>query len=155
MLDDTHDLKLQTWVRGAQGHREFPIQNLPLCVIASPGNQTRGGVAIGEWMVDLHALAESGILSGSALDVVRVAAEPTLNGYMALTAERRALLRQTVSKLLRSDAAPETQSRLRDCLLATDEVTLALPATIGDYSDFFAGMSSPRSGARPPAPLSW
>ncbi len=46
MIDDTHDRDLMSWVESANGHPDFPIQNLPLGVFAPPGGAPRVGVAI-------------------------------------------------------------------------------------------------------------
>jgi fumarylacetoacetase len=52
-IDETHDPKRRSWVESANGHRDFPLQNLPLGVFGPPGNfvpdaKARGGVAIGD-----------------------------------------------------------------------------------------------------------
>ena len=36
-LDETHDPKRQSWVTSANGHPDFPIQNLPVGVFSLPG----------------------------------------------------------------------------------------------------------------------
>ena len=46
-LDHTHDPKLESWVVAANGHPDFPIQNLPLGIFSPGGDAPRGGVAIG------------------------------------------------------------------------------------------------------------
>ena len=46
-LDHTHDPKLESWVVSANGHPDFPIQNLPLGIFSPGGDAPRGGVAIG------------------------------------------------------------------------------------------------------------
>ena len=40
-IDETHNPKLRSWVASANGHPDFPIQNLPLGVFTPPG----GGAA--------------------------------------------------------------------------------------------------------------
>ena len=47
-LDSTHDPALRSWVPSANGHLDFPIQNLPFCVFSPPDGEPRGGVAIGD-----------------------------------------------------------------------------------------------------------
>ncbi|HEV7995169.1 MAG TPA: fumarylacetoacetase, partial [Stellaceae bacterium] len=55
-IDETHDPKRQSWVASANGHGEFPIQNLPLGIFTPPGGGApRGGVAIGDMIFDLGA----------------------------------------------------------------------------------------------------
>ena len=54
MLDATHDPARTSWVASADGHPDFPLQNLPLGVFSPPGGgEPRGGVAIGEAILDL------------------------------------------------------------------------------------------------------
>ena len=37
MIDETHDGARQSWVASANGHAEFPLQNLPFGVFSPPG----------------------------------------------------------------------------------------------------------------------
>src|SRR5436305_931537 len=64
MIDETHDRTRQSWVASANGHAEFPLQNLPFGVFSPPGNtvpdaQPRGGIAIGDEIFDLRAAHEA------------------------------------------------------------------------------------------------
>ena len=46
-FDATHDPQRRSWVASADGHPDFPIQNLPLGVFSPPGEDiSRGGVAV-------------------------------------------------------------------------------------------------------------
>ena len=61
-LDETHDPSFTS--RGASAHTpgtDFPIQNLPFCVFRPRGSAQafRGGVAIGDRIVDLAALGDA------------------------------------------------------------------------------------------------
>ena len=47
-IDETHDPALRSWVDSANGHADFPIQNLPLGVFSVGDGGPRGGVAIGD-----------------------------------------------------------------------------------------------------------
>ena len=46
-IDETHDPALASWVDGADGHPDFPVQNLPYAIFAAPGAEPRPGAAIG------------------------------------------------------------------------------------------------------------
>jgi fumarylacetoacetase len=57
-LDETHDPKRQSWVSSANGHADFPIQNLPLGIFSAPGStKSCGGIAIGEMILALTSLS--------------------------------------------------------------------------------------------------
>jgi fumarylacetoacetase len=68
-LNKTHDPNLKSWVESAnQPDTDFPIQNLPFAIFrrAGRGEAFRGGVAIGDQILDLAALHESRVLSAAA-----------------------------------------------------------------------------------------
>ena len=71
MTDATHDEHLRSWVESADRHAEFPVQNLPFGIFAPAGGRPRGGIAIGDSILDVGGLA-----SGS---FVGMGATPKLN----------------------------------------------------------------------------
>ncbi len=83
-LDETHDPARRSWVRGADGHNDFPVQNLPLGIFSPQNDDLRGGVAIGDFIVDLPALNSKGLLAGEASDAAAAAGGPALNDLLAL-----------------------------------------------------------------------
>src|SRR5258705_13436587 len=107
-LDETPDPSRSSWVEGADGHADFPIQNLPYRVFPSRDGDRRAGVAIGERILDLRAVAAMGLLPPAGAEVLGAA---TLNRLMALPAAHRTDLRRRLSALLsetvhRKDLAP-------------------------------------------------
>ncbi len=151
MIDHTHDPSLQSWVTSANGHADFPIQNLPLGVFSPLAGAPRGGIAIGDEILDLRALHEAQLLDDEAQAACDLCAGPTLNGFLALGAAPRQALRDAISALLQegSDERPHLLHRAADCLMY-------LPATIGDFTDFFAGIHHARTTGtmlRPEHPL--
>jgi fumarylacetoacetase len=125
-LDQTHDPGLRSWVESAnEPGCEFPIQNLPLGIFKRKRGKEapRGGVAIGDQILDLAAL---GIRTG-----------PTLNGLAAMGPRAWKRLRRQLSKAL-SARAPSR--RLAKFLVPMRQAELFLPVAIGDYSDFFTGI---------------
>jgi fumarylacetoacetase len=78
-LDETHDPARVSWVQSATGHADFPIQNLPLGVFSSEGVSARGGIAIGDSILDLRALFESSLLKGDAGRAAFLASGDSLN----------------------------------------------------------------------------
>jgi fumarylacetoacetase len=153
-LDETHDPDRRSWVASALDHADFPIQNLPLGVFSPASGAPRTGVAIGEMILDLPAALAAGLFTGEALEAAQAAAGPTLNGYMALHAPARRALRRRLSAILAMGAAE--QAKAAACLHPAPACRMHLPATIGDYTDFYAGIHhAARIGAllRPDNPL--
>lgn len=141
ILNETHDPALRSWVAPAnEAGSDFPIQNLPFAVFRRKGSNEafRGGVAIGDQIVDLAALAATGVLSGDAGTAVHAAAADKLNALMALGPAAWGALRLALSRALR-EGAPE-QDALQACLVPQSEAEYSLPARIGDYTDFYTSV---------------
>src|SRR5258707_13272470 len=102
-LNETHDPKRKSWVASAEGHPDFPIQNLPLGIFSPPNGEPRGGVAIGDAILDIGAAAAAGLLSGAARLASDAAAGHTLNTVNATGAGPPHGLRQTFSEGLSAD----------------------------------------------------
>ncbi len=132
MLDETHAPGLESWVASANGHAQFPIQNLPFGVF-SDDRGPRGGVAIGEAILDLSAVAD--LLPGEARALCESAAGPTLNPLLARPAAARRALRRALSAWLAKGAEPRP-----DLLRPAVQCRLHMPAAVGDYTDFYAGI---------------
>ena len=135
-IDDTHAPDLTSWVEGADGHPDFPIQNLPLGVF-SPGDgegDPRIGVAIGDFVLDLRAASAAGGVQGPPATVME---GRTLNAYMGAPADQRLALRRSLSRLL---SEQQHEASVRPLLHAAADVRMHLPAAIGDYTDFYVGI---------------
>ena len=138
-LNATHDPARRSWVESAnRPNCDFPIQNLPLGIFRRGGGTARGGVAIGDRILDLAAAAEAGLFSGAAAAAARAAVGSHLNPLMALGPEAASALRARLSDVLRADA-PE-RGRLAEMgdrlLVPMAEAQMDLPAAIGNYTDF-------------------
>jgi fumarylacetoacetase len=137
-LDRTHDPKLESWVPSANGHADFPIQNLPLGIFSPRGMPPRGGAAIGDRILDLPAALAAGFFTGEAAEAAEAASGAELNPLLALGAgPRRALRTRLVDLLVKGN--PD-QDKLASCLHDAANCTLHRPAHIGDYTDFYVGI---------------
>ena len=137
-LDHTHDPAARSCVPGADGHPDFPIQNLPLGVFSDGDGAKRAGAAIGDQILDLAAARAAGLLTGEAARAVAAAESGDLTGMLALGAGPRRALRHQLFALLRADG-PD-RDRVPPLLHPAVSCTLHLPARIGDYTDFFVGL---------------
>jgi fumarylacetoacetase len=133
-LDETHDPARTSWVASANGHPDFPIQNLPLGVFSPEGGEPRIGAAIGDMILDLGALAEAGLLDDRWIDALM---QPTLNAWFGHGPDEGRALRRLLSDLLCAEAQ---RSAVEPHLLAQADATMHLPCAIGDYTDFYVGI---------------
>jgi fumarylacetoacetase len=142
-LAATLDPTRRSWVTSANApDTDFPIQNLPFCVVRRAGEAPRVGVAIGDELVDVSAALARDLLHGDALPAAEACREPALNVLMALGRLPARALRTQLSDLLRVGGPGEAQrATLAPALLVSQqEVELLLPATVGDYTDFYASV---------------
>jgi fumarylacetoacetase len=143
LIDQTHDVNRRSWVASANGHTEFPIQNLPFGIFSPRGGSPRGGVAIGDEILDLKEACRLDLFSGPAQNAAVAASGTTLNALMALGSMPRIALRERLSALL--DEASAERAKVENFATALLHKAAAcemhLPARIGDYTDFFASIN--------------
>ena len=141
-LDETHDPARRSWVDSANAAGgDFPIQNLPFGVFRAAGAQPRGGVAIGDQVLDVAAFAKALGFTGPAAVAAAACAEPTLNPLMTLGRAHWAALRVALSRALSQEAGWEDRrAKGMACLTPISAVALLVPARIGDYTDFYTSI---------------
>jgi fumarylacetoacetase len=142
MIDETHDRGRASWVESANGHQAFPIQNLPHGVFSPESGGARGGVAIGEKIFDISAALEVGLFSGAALEAAQYASGRSLNAWLEAAPAARRALRRRLGELLDSKAAEagRLQGIAGRLLHDAARCSMHLPARVGDFTDFFAGI---------------
>ena len=157
VLNKTHSPDLTSWVESANtDNGDFPIQNLPFAVFKRAGvnEDYRGGVAIGDQVVDLAALNAAKIFTGDAGEALNGAAKSLLNEFMAMAPKYWSALRLALSDALATGST--NQQALGACLIPQADVEYSLPCTIGDYTDFYTSIhhaTSVGSLFRPDNPL--
>jgi fumarylacetoacetase len=141
MLDHTHDPNAQSWVSSANAtDTDFPLQNLPYARMRRAGSQEdwRIGVAIGDLVLDLRLALQLGRWSSAVQVLLEPLAQGELNALMARPAADRLLLRRALFAALR-EGSPDA-GRLAAALLPQSALAFSLPAKVGDYTDFYAGI---------------
>ena len=140
-LNDTHDPDLKSWVVSSNIEgSDFPIQNLPFGICQKEDNkkQPLGCIAIGDRILVLDDCLAKCLLTDKAKVAAEAGAGPTLNPLMALGSDYWSNLRQQISVLLREGGA---EAELRDLLVSMSDVEMCMPATIGDYTDFYSSIN--------------
>ncbi|MDP2562875.1 fumarylacetoacetase [Psychrobium sp. 1_MG-2023] len=157
LLNETHNPQLSSWLDSANlPNTDFPIQNLPFAIFRVAGSEQafRGGVAIGDQIIDLAALSKLKLFDGVIAEALVACSQSTLNDFMAMPASVWSALRAALSQAL--SAGAELEGELRRCLVAQDEAEYDLPCRIGDYTDFYTSIhhaTSVGSLFRPDNPL--
>ena len=143
-LNETHDPALTSWVDSAnEPDIDFPVQNLPYGVYTDPQTgRPKVGIAIGDMILDVTAALAQGVIGGAADDAAGACNGDTLNGLMAMGGRHWSALRAAASRALRYDTeeGEAAEAVADEILVAQADVTMRLPAQIGDYTDFYASI---------------
>ncbi|KXS18113.1 Fumarylacetoacetase [Gonapodya prolifera JEL478] len=134
---------LKSFISYPETH-EFPIQNLPFGIFSTKNDAApRAGTRIGDFVVDIKAVAQAGLFDGPLLGgkAKEVFSKPTLNDFMALGRPSWREARAKLQSLL-SDSNPTLRdsAQLRSAIfVGTSDAIMHLPCDIPDYTDFYAG----------------
>src|SRR6202023_1596803 len=123
----------------------FPIQNIPFGIFKPRQGPARVGVAIGDYIVDLSVLEEAGHFKDlpmrtSAATTRGFFLQDSLNAFLELGRPAWRKAREILQHLL--DAGTPTlrdDAKLQERVFHPQaDVTMQLPARIGDYTDFYS-----------------
>lgn len=122
---------------------DFSYHNLPYGIFSTLNKPTkRPGVAIGDYVLDLQQVHH--YFTGPMMKehAARVFNNETLNEFMALTPEHWKETREYLKALLSKDTPflRDDQDLCKAVLHPMKDVEMHLPATIGDYTDFYASI---------------
>jgi fumarylacetoacetase len=131
MIDATNDPALSSWCESAQGS-DFPIQNLPLGIFSVGHRRRKAGVAIGDFVLDLLAIAD--LLDEEWREDL---SQPVLNGWLARGPEDQRALRERLQELLSDE---RYRDDVESQLIGQTEARMHVPCLVGDYTDFYVGI---------------
>ncbi|HEX8489943.1 MAG TPA: hypothetical protein VF626_02895, partial [Chthoniobacterales bacterium] len=118
----------------------FPIQNLPFGIFKPAQGGPRVGVAIGDFVLDLSVLEELGHFRSPEFQRGAVFADDALNRFVAQGRPAWRKAREVIQHLLSNETATlrDDDALRARAFHARKEVTMQLPARIGDYTDFYS-----------------
>ena len=151
-LDRSHDPGRTSWVSSANGHPEFPIQNLPYARVKHGNTPGAIAVAIGDEALLVPAAIEAGWGSDLPPGALCVGMS-ALNVFAGRPPTEWRAVRLALSDAL-SD--PDWEPRLRPALRPRAALEHLVPFQIYDYTDFYASMfhaTNVGSMLRPDNPL--
>src|SRR4028118_2209652 len=112
-VNETHDLKLKSWIESANApETDFPIQNLPFCVFsrADSYENTRIGVAIGDFILDVYPCYEARLFDDESFPVAGVAENYVLDrAVMKKNPSIQAIFRKRLVEILSEQADEDTR----------------------------------------------
>jgi len=149
LIDETHDATALSWVESANLETtDFPLQNLPFGVFATDSDATpRVGVRIGDFVLDVRSVFAAGPIAVSPA-VARAVQSNTLNALMSMGQQSSRSLRRELFNLLHTNSAMSLRHATTACLIPASQVTMLLPANVGDFTDFFTSLHHAQRAGR-------
>jgi len=127
---------MNTWVQISE-NSDFTIHNIPFGIFSINNSNKHVGIAIGDEVLDLVEASKAGIFNNLNFNNSTFESE-TLNDFISLgkgiTSKVRAIIQQELcdeNSVLRND---------NNVFKSQKEVTMLLPISIGDYTDFYSSI---------------
>ncbi len=127
---------MKTWVH-IPTNSDFTIYNIPFGIFSTKTEKQHVGIAIGNQVLDLVFAEKAGIFKQIDFDSSVLEAE-TLNNFIALGKDKTTQIRQIIQDELCDESSVLRQNE--NVLLKQNEVTMHMPITIGDYTDFYSSI---------------
>ncbi len=115
----------------------FTIHNLPFGIFSAGRKKTRLGIAIGDQILDLAAVAELGFFDDLAAPR-KVFDNDFLNDFIALGKPVTNAVRLRVQNLLSDENSPLKNHP--EVFEKQSEAVMHLPVRVGDYTDFYSSI---------------
>ncbi|MFZ4633121.1 MAG: fumarylacetoacetase [Saprospiraceae bacterium] len=115
---------------------DFSIHNLPFGVFDPGDGRPRAGIAIGNHVVDLAALADTGWF-GKRRFFKKLFEQAVLNAFIAEGKTVTNRIRKKTADWLTLPQAPENAANI---LHLRQDVRMLMPVHVGDYTDFYSSI---------------
>ncbi len=131
---------MKSWIP-VDVHSDFTIQNIPFGVFSVQHGQAKVGSIIGDKIIDLFALSETGCFNFIDFDT-SVFNHTFLNAFMALGKTKTNAIRQTIIELLEANnpVLRDNVAVHEKVFIDVKKVYMRLPIQIGDYTDFYSSI---------------
>lgn len=137
-MSKSNNANIKSWVEVKPGS-DFLIQNLPFGIFKTAGSTPRAGVAIGEYILDLDAIAESGLFNSIQFDK-SIFSKAILNPFIALGKSITNAVREKISYLLNAETAElrDNAALKSKALIKQSETKMLMPVYVPNYTDFYS-----------------
>src|SRR5213596_264190 len=124
-INETHNVNLKSWIESANApETDFPMQNLPFCVFsrADSYENTRIGVAIGDYVLDVYRCYESKLFDNESFTIAVVADNYCLDhSVMKKNPSIQTAFRKRLIEILSDKADEETRKAVERNLVPISE----------------------------------
>ena len=129
---------MNSWIQDTQD-TDFSIYNIPFGIYFNVQDGPRVCSAIGNYIVDLVALFDMGILIIDGLEREHLSTR-FLNDFIALGKPITNKVRLEIQTLLSADDPANLSKEAFSFLIRQEEVEMMMPIQVGDYTDFYSSI---------------
>ena len=115
-------------------HSDFSIHNIPFGIFSTAERSARVGVAIGDHILDLVAVAELGVFKFDTT----VLSQSTLNAFIALGKGVTSRVRTNIQQWIQDNQSPLAGKS--ELFVKQAYAQMHLPVQVGDYTDFYSSI---------------
>jgi len=133
------DARRKSWIE-VKENSDFPIQNIPFGVIKLESGKIRCATRIGDYAVDLYALAKLGYFDELKIPNIKVFKKPYLNDFIDLGNETWRSVRLKIADIFdkNNEQIKDSFEEKSKFLHYVWDVEPQLPVRVGDYTDFYS-----------------
>ena len=113
---------------------DFSIHNIPFGIFSTKDRSPRVGVAVGDHILDLAAVAELDVFDFNTA----VLEKDTLNDFISLGKEITSRVRKKIQHWLKDDTS--TLAGKPELFVKQSDARMHMPIQIGDYTDFYSSI---------------
>lgn len=113
---------------------DFSIHNIPFGIFSTPNGPPRVGVAVGDHILDLAALAQYGVFEFNPAVLER----DSLNDFIALGKEITKKARKKIQYWLHDESS--VLAGKPELFVPRNTAQMHLPIQVGDYTDFYSSI---------------
>lgn len=138
-----HESVQQSFVE-VPANSDFSIHNIPFGILQT--RETHACTAIGEYVVDLHILHDSGFFP--SLNLPRgIFAQSSLNAFFRLGRHTISAVRARLQEILSNtnEELRNNQEVLSRVMMKQKDVSMLLPVAVGNYTDFYSSEEHARN----------
>ena len=115
---------------------DFTIHNLPFGIFSN-GSIKKVGVAIGDQILDLPAVAKMGLFDSIEIPIQCLENE-YLNDFIALGKKKTNSVRDQIQEAICDENSPLKDAK--NVLIPQNEAIMHMPVQVGDYTDFYSSI---------------
>ncbi len=120
----------------------FGLENIPFGIFKTKNLAARAATRLGEYIVDLSELGNSGYFDEIKGFDKTAFNEKTLNNFIALGKACTSMVRTRIAALFstQNEELKNNKQILDLCLHPIEEVEMLMPISVGDYTDFYSSI---------------